>query len=54
MNFSWDENKAKTNQQKHGVSFAEAPLFLATHCQSQLTTKNTLIMKKDLLLSVVR
>ena len=24
MNFSWDENKAKTNQQKHGVSFAEA------------------------------
>ena len=24
MNFSWDENKAKTNQQKHGISFAEA------------------------------
>jgi uncharacterized DUF497 family protein len=24
MNFSWDENKAKKNQHKHGVSFAEA------------------------------
>ena len=24
MNFSWDENKAKTNQQKHGVTFTEA------------------------------
>ena len=24
MNFSWDENKAKTNQHKHDVSFTEA------------------------------
>ena len=24
MNFSWDENKAKKNQHKHGVSFEEA------------------------------
>ena len=24
MNFEWDENKAATNQQKHGVTFQEA------------------------------
>ena len=24
MNFSWNEDKAKTNQQKHGISFEEA------------------------------
>jgi len=24
MNFEWDENKARINQQKHGVSFEEA------------------------------
>jgi len=24
MNFSWDKNKAKINQHKHDVSFAEA------------------------------
>ena len=24
MNFEWDENKARINQEKHGVSFEEA------------------------------
>ena len=24
MNFEWDENKAATNQQKHGITFQEA------------------------------
>lgn len=24
MNFSWNKDKVKTNQQKHGISFAEA------------------------------
>lgn len=24
LNFEWDENKAKSNLAKHGVSFAEA------------------------------
>ncbi len=24
LNFEWDENKAKSNIQKHGISFAEA------------------------------
>ena len=24
LNFQWDENKARTNLEKHGVSFAEA------------------------------
>lgn len=24
MNFEWDENKARLNQEKHGVSFEEA------------------------------
>ena len=24
MNFQWDENKARTNLEKHGVSFEEA------------------------------
>ena len=24
LNFTWDENKATINQQKHGVSFEEA------------------------------
>lgn len=24
MNFEWDEEKASTNQKKHGISFTEA------------------------------
>ncbi len=30
-NFEWDENKDKTNQEKHGVSFALAQLAFLDH-----------------------
>ena len=29
MNFSWDENKAASNLEKHGISFDEAMLVFA-------------------------
>ncbi|MCD6584747.1 MAG: BrnT family toxin, partial [Desulfobacteraceae bacterium] len=29
--FEWDENKDKTNQEKHGVSFALAQLAFLDH-----------------------
>ena len=29
MNFSWDENKATGNLEKHGISFDEAMLVFA-------------------------
>ena len=31
MNFEWDEQKAQTNQRKHGVSFLEASEVFADH-----------------------
>lgn len=29
MRFEWDETKNQSNQQKHGLSFADAPLVFA-------------------------
>ena len=32
MKFSWDENKAASNLEKHGISFDEAMLVFAAPC----------------------
>ena len=42
LNFEWDENKARTNLAKHGVSFAEA----ATVFGDPPADRNTRTMKR--------
>jgi hypothetical protein len=29
MNFEWDDNKKRTNDEKHGVSFEDAPIVFS-------------------------
>jgi uncharacterized DUF497 family protein len=40
-NFEWDEDKARINLKKHGVSFDDAALVLADGDGDRSTLKNT-------------
>ena len=51
LKFEWDKRKAKTNIQKHDVSFEEASTVLATHWRISLMTKSTLKTKTEKLSS---
>lgn len=45
--FDWDENKARINQQKHGITFEEASTVFLTTEPSCLMIPYILSMKTD-------
>jgi uncharacterized DUF497 family protein len=47
LRFSWDNRKNKTNQKKHGISFAEAQTVFFDENQSNIMILITQKMKKD-------
>ena len=47
MEFDWNETKAQTNLNKHGVSFEEFPAFGKTRMGSTFTTRRTPKVKID-------
>jgi|TARA_B100000809_G_C14621290_1_gene344967 uncharacterized DUF497 family protein len=53
MKFEWNGTKARSNIEKHKVSFEEASTDLETPCQSLLMIRNIPHRKRGLLQQVV-